>query len=181
MEGMIGEIRLFGSNFAPRTWAFCEGQLLPISQNMALFSIIGTIYGGDGRTTFALPDMRGRTVLHPGTGPGLSFHQQGQRSGTEYNILNLTQLPSHNHVASVSVSPPASGEEGNSETPVGNVYAATEEGTPYATSSDGSTMAASPGSATIANNGGGQQVNNMQPYLAINYIICLQGVFPSRS
>lgn len=96
-DGMIAEIRMFGGNFAPRTWAFCDGQLLPISQNQALFSLIGTIYGGDGRTTFALPDLRGRVAVHPGQGPGLSDYRVGQKGGSETNTLNVTQLPSHNH------------------------------------------------------------------------------------
>ena len=98
-EPFIGEIRIFGFNFAPRGWALCDGQLLPISQNSALFSLLGTIYGGDGRTTFALPDLRGRAALHEGTGPGLSPRQLGQRSGSETNTLTVNQLPPHTHQA----------------------------------------------------------------------------------
>jgi len=181
MEGMIGEIRLFAGNFAPRSWALCEGQLIPISQNTALFSILGTTYGGDGRTTFGLPDLRGRVAIHAGHGPGLSDYDLGQKSGSETNTLTLAQMPVHNHAATVSVELPASAEEGDSESPVDNVPAVAEEGAPYATSPDGSTMAPASGTATIGNTGGGQPVNNMQPYNAFNYIIALQGVFPSRS
>jgi len=180
MDPTLAEIRMFGGNFAPRGWALCDGQLLSINSNPALFSLLGTIYGGDGRTTFALPDLRGRVPIHPGTGPGLSTHPQGQKSGSEYNILNVTQMPQHNHTATVTVARPASGEEGNSELPAGNVPATVEEGMPYATASDG-TMAEAPATMTVANNGGSQSVNNIQPYTVVNYIIALQGLFPSRS
>ncbi|MCG8476540.1 MAG: tail fiber protein, partial [Cytophagales bacterium] len=97
MKGIVGEIRLFGGNFAPRNWAFCEGQLLSISQNSSLFSIVGTTYGGDGRTTFALPDLRGRSAVHAGTGAGLTTRTLGQRLGNEHITLTVQQLPSHNH------------------------------------------------------------------------------------
>jgi len=181
---MIGEVRMFAGNFAPRSWAFCEGQLLPISSNTALFSIIGTIYGGDGRTTMALPDLRGRVPIGPGNGPGLSSRREGQRGGSETNTLNITQLPSHNHAAAVRVS------SGNS-----TISAATN-GVSIATpgSTSGRAFVPSLGyntqtpdvtlnhqSTTVGNTGGNQSVNNMQPWLACYYIICLQGVFPSRS
>ena len=153
---------------------------MAISQYSALFSLLGTTYGGDGITTFALPDLRGRAPIHPGQGPGLSDYRLGQKSGTEYNTLTVAQMPSHNHAASVNVTLPASSDEGDSETPVGNVPAVAEEGTPYGTVSDGANMAAPGATVTIANNGGGQPVNNIQPYIAINYIIALQGIYPSR-
>ena len=175
-QGFIGEIRMFGGNFAPRTWALCEGQLLPISQNTALFSIIGTIYGGDGRTTFALPDLRGRVPIGPGTGPGLSTYREGQRSGSENVTLNTLQIPAHNHTGSLQV-----GAEGKGVTAVdtaaGN-YLGNATGT-YRTAA-GSAGSSINGVST-GNTGGNQPHTNMQPYIAVNYIICLQGVFPSRN
>ncbi|MFX0557709.1 phage tail protein [Maribacter sp. CXY002] len=170
MEGFIGQIILFAGNFAPRNWAFCNGQLLAISQNTALFSIIGTTYGGDGRTTFGLPDLRGRAAIGEGTGPGLPSVRLGEKSGSAQNYLTVNQLPSHNH----GVSLPAK-EEADTEVPTGNFIAgAGFDG--FGTTSD-TTM----GSLPQNNVGGGQPVNNMQPSLVANYIICLYGTFPSRS
>ena len=170
MEPFIAQIMMFGGNFAPRGWAFCDGQLLPISQYSALFSLLGTTYGGDGRTSFGLPDLRGRVPMHAGFGPGLTPRTLGQKSGTETNTLNVTQLPSHNH----SVSLPAK-EEANAEVPTNNFVAgAGFDG--FGTTSD-TTMGALPQN----NVGGNQPVNNMQPYQTVNFIIALQGIFPSRS
>ena len=119
MDPMLAQIMMFGGNFAPRGWAFCDGQLLPISQYTALFSIIGTTYGGDGRTTFALPDLRGRAPIHAGTGPGLSTRKIGQKFGTQEDYLNVTQLPSHNHLASnVNVDIKVSSATASLETPI---------------------------------------------------------------
>lgn len=180
MEGTIGEIRGFAGNFAPRSWALCEGQLLPIAQNQALFSIIGTIYGGDGRTTFALPDLRGRTMVGPGNGPGLSDYREGQKGGAETTTLNTTNLPSHNHTASGTVK--ATAAPGNERVPANNLnFAGDTSGTPYTATPANATMATNGVDVTVGNTGGGQRFNNMQPYLATYYIICLQGVFPSRS
>jgi microcystin-dependent protein len=194
MEGTIGEIRGFAGNFAPRSWAFCQGQLLAISQNQALFSILGTTYGGDGRTTFALPDLRGRTPISEGRGPGLSYRRLGQRSGTEYNNLNVLHLPSHNHVAVWNqtagvTTMPASTEPATSEEPGPNLHMSLAEaggnsyiygnGTPDTTLQTGTATVT--GNVFVQNTGASQDVNNMQPYLVINWIICLQGVFPSRS
>ncbi|MFD2563996.1 phage tail protein [Aquimarina rubra] len=184
MEGTIGEVRVFAGNFAPRTWAFCEGQLLPISQYTALFSIIGTIYGGDGRTTMALPDLRGRVPIGPGTGPGLSTYREGQRGGTETNTLNVTQIPAHNHFGAVKVSSANASES----TPSANASIATpgtgsgRSFTPtlgFNTATPDVTL--NNQSVQTGNTGGGQSVNNMQPWLSCYYIICLQGVFPSRN
>ena len=116
-EPFIAEIIMFGGNFAPRGWAFCDGQLLSISSNTALFSILGTTFGGDGRTTFALPDMRGRVSVHPGTGPGLSNRRLGERGGTETVGLNASQIPSHNH----TFAPPCSTNDGTADSPANNV------------------------------------------------------------
>ncbi|RZS98942.1 phage tail protein [Aquimarina brevivitae] len=184
MEGYIGEVRMFGGNFAPRAWAFCEGQLLPISNNTALFSIIGTVYGGDGRTTFALPDLRGCVPIGPGRGPGLSDRIIGQRGGSEENTLNVTQIPSHNHAAVTNVS---SAEASQSAATQGSSI-----GTPGAL--DGRSFSPTLGfntstpdvslnaqSITVGNTGGNLPVENMQPWLSCYYIICLQGIFPSRN
>lgn len=167
-EPFIGQITLFAGNFAPRSWAFCDGQLLPISQNQALFSILGTTYGGDGRTTFALPDLRGRVPIHAGQGPGLSPMQLGQRAGSETNTLSVQQLPSHSH-------PLNSKEEGNSDSPVGTFIAGD------GSNSFGSSADKQMSSTAVGAVGGNQPVNNMQPYLAVNYIIALFGIFPSRN
>ena len=203
MEGTIGEIRGFAGNFAPRTWAFCAGQLLAISQNTALFSIIGTTYGGDGRTTFGLPDLRGRVPISSGTGPGLSTHPLGQRSGVESVSLTLNELPSHSHSAMTTLGGSQiiaqgtirASSSGSTSDPEGNYPADPGSIGPnpiksYAPDSD-TNMALDAvslegtitGTATtnIGNTGGSQYHNNMQPYLIINWIICLMGVFPSRN
>jgi microcystin-dependent protein len=185
MEGMIGEIRMFGGNFAPRAWALCDGQLLPINQNTALFSIIGTIYGGDGRTTFALPDIRGRCVIGPGNGPGLSSRREGQKGGTETNTLNVTQIPSHGHNHAIKCNSTAA----TTNDPTNAFFAAASGrtmSTPPAIvqigmyNNSSNTNAASD-AVTLNNSGGGQSFNDMMPYQTVNYVICLQGVFPSRS
>ncbi|MCW5517436.1 phage tail protein [Muriicola sp. Z0-33] len=166
MEPFIGQIQAFGFNFAPRGWALCDGSLLAISSNEALFSLLGTIYGGDGRTTFGLPDLRGRAPMHFGTGPGFSTRTIGQRGGSETNVIGVNNMPSHNHAIAAMA-------EGDSDDPTGNVVAG--DGTnAFGTTSDIS-------AAPTANTGGGQAVNNMQPYLVVNYCIALTGVYPSRN
>ena len=165
-EPFLGQITMFAGNFAPRSWAFCDGQLLAISSNSALFSILGTTYGGDGRTTFGLPDLRGRAPMHPGNGPGLSSRRLGEKSGSETNTLTVNQLPSHGHNL-------ASTAEADSTSPVGNLLAASDDRN-YV-SDAGSAMGAA------GNTGGGQAVNNMQPYQTVNFIIALQGIYPSRN
>jgi len=184
----IGQIQLFAGNFAPRGWSFCEGQLLPISQNTALFSILGTIYGGDGRTTFALPDLRGRAPISPGSGPGLSTRPLGQRSGSPTNTLNATQLPAHTHIVTGTTTK-VSNADGTTNNPDGKVLAVgktvVDRSTSYNATIYGdaanANMAANDVAVTVGNTGGSQPINNMQPYLAVNYIIALQGLFPSRS
>ncbi len=170
MEGYIGEIRLFGGNFNPRAWALCQGQLLAISSNTALFSIIGTIYGGDGRTTFALPDLRGRTAIGSGNGPGLPSYQQGQRSGTETNHMTVGQMPSHTHSTSINVST----EDAEETAPTGVLGKATIY-------NEDPTANAHLGGVASGMTGNNQAINNMQPYIVPNFIICLQGIYPSRS
>ncbi|WP_299349933.1 tail fiber protein [uncultured Shimia sp.] len=159
-EPFLGEIRTFGFNFCPRGWTAAEGQLLAINQNTALFSLFGTIYGGDGRTTFALPDLRGRFVMHLGTGPGLSPHDIGQRSGTESETLTQSQMPAHTHDVLVTQSNDQ-GDNGGLK-----VEQASETGM------------ASGGTASV---GGDQPHNNMPPYLVMNTCVALQGIYPSRS
>lgn len=201
----IGEITMFAGNFAPRQWAFCDGQLLAISTYQALFSIIGTTYGGDGRTTFALPDLRGRAPIHSGngsTGPGLSPRPLGQRSGQETVTLTTLEIPSHTHYSQVTQSPGGiasgtinAGANGNTNNPSGkflaqsgnigpnqiNVYG-DDNNVPMASGSVSIDMSNIPApTVTNTNTGGGQPHNNMQPYLAVNFIIALEGTYPSRN
>lgn len=180
MEGMIGEIRMFGGNFAPRAWALCDGQLLPINQNTALFSIIGTIYGGDGRTTFALPDCRGRLVLGPGNGPGLSSYREGQKGGTETNVMTTATMPSHTHNFAFKVSDNASI---TTQAQIMSRFdvtpsTGTASGLKYSSTNNGQMHQ---DAFVLGNSGNGQSFNNLMPYQVVNYVICLQGVFPSRS
>lgn len=163
-EPFIGSIQQVAFNFAPLGWALCNGQLLSITQNTALFSLLGTTYGGDGMTSFGLPDLRGRVPLHQGQGTGLSQYQMGGRGGTETVTLTQAQLPPHVHGL------PAAGDQ-TTDRPSGNVSPAV--GGSYGSPT---TTGANTGAA-----GSGQPVNNLQPYLVINYIIALQGIFPSRS
>lgn len=174
-EPFIAEIRIFAGNFAPRGWAFCDGQLLPISQNTALFSLIGTIYGGDGRTTTALPNMQGRAPMGAGNGPGLTNRRQGQPLGAETVTLSESQMPAHAHAMSGSQN---SIEDGTG-TPAGQLTGSDEEGdlNTYGASQNLTAFA----SEAISTTGGSQAHNNMQPYIAMNYIIALQGLYPSRS
>lgn len=165
-QPFIGQIRTFAFGFAPRGWAQCNGQLLQISQNQALFSLLGTTYGGNGTTNFALPNLMGRTPLHFGTGPGLSPRTLGEVAGTEGVTLSSAQMPAHNHTVSANTAAPTSG------TPAGNFWA---QGNYSATG--GSAMAA----GDIANAGGSQPHPNLSPYLVLNFCIALQGIFPSRN
>jgi len=172
-EPFLGQITMFGGNFAPRGWALCDGQLIAISQNSALYSLLGTAYGGDGRTTFALPDLRGRAPIHAGSGPGLSPRRLGQTGGSEAVALTLSEVPSHSHSANC-VSP-----GGNSNDAVNNFWA-DDSGVSSGTYHSGPPTATMNAGA-IGNSGGSQPHNNMQPYQVVNFIIALQGVYPSRS
>jgi microcystin-dependent protein len=179
MEGYIGEIRLFAPNFAPKSWAFCNGQILAISQNQALFSILGTTYGGNGVTTFALPDLRGRSAVSAGNGPGLSGYILGQLTGSPTTVLLASQLPQHNHTITGSISMRTTAAAADNETPTGN-FIANDGSTKFDTSHDNVTM--QPVNVNLlANAGASNSINNMMPYLAVNYIICLTGIYPSRN
>lgn len=172
MEQYLCEIRLFAGNYAPRGWAFCNGQLLPLSQYQAVFSILGVTYGGDGRTTFALPDLRGRVPVHAGdsNGPGVQQVRLGESSGVNTNTLTIGSLPKHNHAVY------ASNQQGTSGDPTNKVPANSgARDQEYADKANTSMNAQMTGIT-----GAGQPVNNMQPYLGLNYIIALQGVFPSH-
>ncbi len=173
-EPFIAEIRIFAGNFAPRGWAFCDGQLLPISQNTALFSLIGTTYGGDGRTTTALPNLKGRAPMHPGSGPGLTARRLGERGGAGTVTLTAAQMPQHTHTLRASTD--AADEEGT--TNPANAAAGQPEPASrlYGGVANLGAMAAMTQSV-----GGGQPHNNLQPYLVMNYIIALVGLYPSRS
>lgn len=173
----IGQIQTFAFNFAPRNWALCDGQLLSISQYTALFSLIGTTYGGDGRTTFALPDLRGRASIHQGTGPGLSNRPLGTHGGSETNVLNANQMPSHSHTATTH----CQSGSANSNTPVGTVWAAEAGGTSATYSNAGANQQMSSTAVTLSNSGGSSPVNNLQPYLTVSFCICLLGLYPPRS
>jgi microcystin-dependent protein len=172
-EPFIAEIRIFAGNFAPRGWAFCNGQLLPIAQNTALFSLIGTIYGGDGRTTVGLPDLQGRAPMHAGRGPGLTDRRLGQRGGTSTVTLTEAQMAQHTHTLQAVRRP------GNQDDPNNTAYYGISAGaTVYRDTADGLTgMAAQ----ALPQTGGSQPHSNYMPYLAINFIIALVGLYPTRS
>jgi len=172
-DPFLGEIALVPYNFEPRGWAFCDGQLLAISQNTALFALLGTTYGGNGQTTFALPDLRGRTPIHAGggPGPGLSQYLLGQTSGVESVTLSTNQMPTHNHVLN------ANSANGTSDTPANGVMGKNASGVPQYSAASNAAMAA----AAIGNAGGNQAHENRPPSLGLNYVIALQGIFPSRN
>ena len=174
-DPFISEIKMTATNFAQRGWAMCDGQLLQIAQNTALFSLLGTTYGGDGRVTFGLPNLQSRAPMHPGTGPGLSSRTLGQRGGAETVTLDETQVANHSHTMKVV------GALGNQTSPVGNSLAQSPSGRGgYALYDDDDNKAAMANTA-LAKSGGGQAHNNMQPSLTVNFQIALVGTYPSRS
>ena len=177
-EQYLGEIRMVSSNFAPKGWALCDGQLLQIAQNQALFSLLGTTYGGDGRTTFALPDLRGRVAMDEGNG-----HTQGERGGEQMHTLVSGELPAHNHLLSnVVVVDSCSSVPGTKDTPSGNFVAKNSaRGNEFSTKSNGTSPIVILPATTMSNTGGSQPHSNMEPYTVVNFIIALQGVFPSQN
>ena len=172
-EPFVGQIIMFGGNFAIRGYAFCDGQLLPISQNQALFSILGTTYGGDGQTTFALPDLRGRAPIHMGQGPGLTPRPLGENGGSEAVTLTMPEMPNHTHGLGVQ-----SGTA-DQDSPVNHVLGAEAAGATAVYSNQPPNATANQQSITPT--GGNQPHQNMQPYLTINFQIALVGIYPSRS
>ncbi len=180
MEPFVGQIMMVGFNFAPRGWAFCNGQLISISSNSALFSLLGTIYGGDGRTTFALPNLQGRCAVGMGHGPGLSDRRIGSTFGSETVALNQNEMPSHTHQLMGSNTDATTSDPTNGTLAKDNVTI--ERGNPaIPVNGYGSGAANVAMGASISNSGGSQAHNNMQPSIGMNYIIALQGIFPSRN
>jgi microcystin-dependent protein len=170
-EPFIAEVRMFAGGIVPVGWALCDGQILPIAQYTALFSLLGTTYGGNGVNTFALPDLRGRVPVHFGQGPGLSNRDLGEVIGEEAHTLNVTEMPTHNHSVGASTA------NGNSDSADGRVMARSPAAIPQYQNNSNTNLAP----AAVANTGGSQPHNNMQPYLCVSFIIALQGIFPPRS
>ncbi|QIF02904.1 tail fiber protein [Roseimicrobium sp. ORNL1] len=171
-DPFVAEIRIFPFNFAPRGWAWCDGQLLPLSQNTALFSLLGTTYGGNGKSNFALPDLQGRAPMHPGQGPGLSLHDLGETGGSETVTLLESEIPNHSHALNAQV-PPA-----DSATPQGNSLARVIGASPYLPPAGAPLVTMAP--EALAPAGGDAPHNNLQPFLTFYFNIALQGVFPPR-
>jgi len=173
MDPFVAEIRIFPFNFAPKGWAWCDGQLLPLSQNTALFSLLGTTYGGNGKSNFALPDLQGRAPMHPGQGPGLSLHDLGEIGGSETVSLLESEIPSHSHALMAQNSP------ADSPIPSNNAFARVSGATPYLPPA-GATVTPLSDNA-LAPSGGDQPHNNLMPYLTFYFCIALQGVYPPRT
>jgi microcystin-dependent protein len=179
MEGTIAEIRMFAGTFAPRTWLFCNGQTMSIAQNTAMFSLLGTTYGGNGQTTFGIPDFRGRVAVGTGTGPGLPNIQLGEMAGTPTTTITTAQMPAHNHVITGGVTPQAATDGAIGSDPTGRFLG---PGNFYAAAGDNVGMAQiSANGLTVSVAGNSQPISIMQPYLGMNYIICQFGIFPSRN
>ena len=180
MEGVIGFTTLFAGNFAPKAWAFCQGQTINIASNTALFSILGTQYGGNGTTTFQLPNLQGRTVVGAGQGPGLSAYNIGQVGGVEATSLSLAQMPAHVHPVLITARNLATADDATVSTADNSVYARDSANFSYATSpsANGGTFTATLNTAPV---GASSPIEILRPYLAMNYIICQYGVFPARN
>lgn len=174
MDPFVAEIRIFPFNFAPKGWAFCDGQLLPLSQNTALFSLLGTTYGGDGKSNFALPDMQGNAPMHPGQGPGLSLHDLGETGGSETVTLLESEIPAHAHQLRAS-----SDDADNNLPNPARSFAKTAKEFGYQSNVNASVVTMA--DTTLAPAGGDQPHNNMQPYLTLSFCIALQGVYPPRT
>ncbi len=182
MEGYLAEIRMFAGNFAPRGWMFCQGQLLSIAQWTAVFALVGTTYGGNGQTTFGLPDLRGRLPVGTGQGPGLPNVDLGEMGGTPTTTLLTTQLPAHTHALTGTASLPCNSGAGNADAPTGNIFAGSATDENFAAPAGGTgNMAAANVSGTTGVSGSSTPLSIMQPYLGLYHIICIEGIFPSRN
>jgi microcystin-dependent protein len=179
MDPFVAEIRIFPFNFAPKGWAFCDGQLLPLSQNTALFSLLGTTYGGDGKSNFALPNLQGRAPMQPGQGPGLSLHDLGEAAGSDTVTLLQSEIPAHSHSFN------ADANTASTPNPAGGSYADARWNVPPNSGKvviySGATPTTQLGPNAIAPAGGSQPHNNLMPYLTLNFCIALQGVYPPRT
>ena len=171
-DPFVAEIRMFPFNFAPKGWAWCDGQLLPLSQNTALFSLLGTTYGGNGKSNFALPDLQGRAPMHPGQGPGLSLHDLGETGGSDVVTLLQSETPSHTHLVMAAPSLVS----GDTNIPPGNAFAKSSQGNAYVAAANLTQLSPS----TITPTGNNTPHNNMMPYLTLSFCIAMQGVFPAR-
>ncbi|MCW3070463.1 MAG: phage tail protein [Bacteroidetes bacterium] len=180
MEGVIGYTTCFAGNFAPKNWAFCQGQIINIASNTALFSILGTVYGGNGTTTFALPDLRGRTVVGAGTGPGLSSYSLGQMGGSTQVAITTAQMPAHVHPVSITAAQNTS-NAGSAPNPGGGVFATTTNGGLAYAGAPSTYMLPFSGSITMTPTGSNVPVGVQNPVLGLNYIICQYGVYPARN
>ncbi len=180
-EPFMGEIRMFAGNFAPKGWAFCNGDLVSIAENSALYALLGTAYGGDGRSTFGLPDMRGRVAVHAGRLPGGGNYERGQRGGAEYIQLSTAQMPSHEH--NVTVKAKATASTGNQGSPVGHAWASDGAAAAFTYSDATPDQDMKDGSVVVEGQdaGGSQPHENRPPYQTVNYIIAMVGLFPSRN
>jgi microcystin-dependent protein len=181
MEGVIGFTTLFAGNFAPKNWAICGGQIINIASNTALFSILGTTYGGNGTTTFALPDLRGRTIVGVGTGPGLSSYSLGEVTGVETTALTIGQMPVHVHPFSTTVTYPVTTTDANQNNPNANVYGRDASGNNVYSGDNSIAMKPYAGTLTMAPAGGSTPFQILRPFLGLNQIICMYGVYPARN
>lgn len=182
MEGTMATVTPWAANFAPLGWMSCNGQLLSIAEYTALFSLIGTIYGGNGQTTFALPDLQGRVAIGAGQGPGLPDYELGQFGGTETNTITTTQMAAHNHTMTVVAQIQVNGNTQDADSPEGAYPAVTQGGDQiYNDASSGVFAGALNATGQISPTGSNIPVNNIQPYLSMYYIICVEGIFPSRN
>jgi microcystin-dependent protein len=172
MDPFVAEVRIFAGNFAPKGWATCDGQILPISQNTALFSLVGINFGGDGRSTFGLPNLQGKAVMHAGSGPGLTQRSLGETGGTETVTLNVNQIPLHNHNLM------AVNDAGDTNQPLNNGFARSSGASVY---SPAGPQVVAMSAAALTPIGRGEAHNNMQPYLSLIFIIAIQGIYPPRS
>lgn len=178
VDPFVGEVTMFAGTFAPRGWAFCDGQLLPVASNSALFSILGTVYGGDGRTTFGLPDLRGRYPIGPGNGPGLSSYRAGERGGSETHTLNITEMPNHGHSPKMFVEATSA----TSNNPTNRMIGVASGDTKIFSDVDAAQeIQLAADSVKESNVGGDRSFNKMTPFLGVHYIIALFGTYPSRS